>query len=197
MNTVNFLAGQNILWSIFCVSSETIFQQFTVFIKAELTQVFEMLRGKKCLGGRRVGRIWEANALLHYLWWIDKNNCGTLAGEAVEQNMWNELHLLIHSIYLHCIVKVDIWYYTSDFEFLENICRWINLSVYVERSGIWWEEGVYGKYTSPLQRYMENIPLLSRGIWKIYPLLSKIESWAENIYLLELPKRLQICMDDF
>ena len=99
MNTVNFLAGQNILWSIFCVSSETIFQQFTVFIKAELTQVFEMLRGKKCLGGRRVGRIWEANALLHYLWWIDNNNCGTLAGEAVEQNMWNELHLLIHLIY--------------------------------------------------------------------------------------------------
>ena len=46
-----FLAGQNILWSIFCVSSETIFQQFTVFIKAELTQVFEMLSGKKCLGG--------------------------------------------------------------------------------------------------------------------------------------------------
>ena len=80
MNTVNFLAGQNISWSIFCVSSETIFQQFTVFIKAELTQVFEMLRGKKCLGGRRVGHIWEANALLHYLWWIDNNNCGTLAG---------------------------------------------------------------------------------------------------------------------
>lgn len=88
MNTLNFLAGQNILWSIFCVSSETIFQQFRVFIKEELTQVFEMLERKKCLGGSRVGRVreerGEANALLHYLWWIDNNNCGTLAGSSAK-----------------------------------------------------------------------------------------------------------------
>ena len=71
--------------------------------------------------------------------------------------------------------------YTSDFEFLDNICMWINLSIYVERRGYMVRGEVYGKYTSPQQRYMENIPLLSRGICKIYPLLSKIESWAENI----------------
>ena len=36
---------------------------------------------------------------------------------------------------------------------------------------------VYGKYTSPQQSYMENIPLLSRGIWKIY--LSTPEVYAK------------------
>ena len=68
------------LMKYFYVSSETIFQQFRVFLKEELTQVFGMLWGKKCLGGSRVGGSWEGNALLHYLWWIDNNNCATLAG---------------------------------------------------------------------------------------------------------------------
>ena len=106
MNTVNFLAGQNISWSIFCVSSETIFQQFTVFIKAELTQVFEMLRGKKCLGGRRVGHIWEANALLHYLWWIDNNNCATLAGSWAK---YVKRIAFIDSFNLQCTVSKSLY----------------------------------------------------------------------------------------
>ena len=38
----------------------------------------------------------------------------------------------------------------------------------MERRGYMVRGEVYEKYTSPLQRYMENIPLLYRGIWKIY-----------------------------
>ena len=67
---------------------------------------------------------------------------------------------------------------------------WINLSIYVERRGYMVRGEVYGKYTSPQQRYMENIPLLSRGICKIYPLLSKIESWAENILSVKASKKI-------
>ena len=68
------------------------------------------------------------------------------------------------------LTPVDIQYYTSDFEIFENICMWINISIYMERRGYMVRGEVYGKYTSPLQRYLENIPLFS-----------KIKSWAENI----------------
>ena len=81
MNTLNFPAKQNILWSIFCVSSETIFQQFRLFIK-ESWPKFLRCSGQKVFGWEPRGprpRDGEANALLHYLWWIDNNNCAALA----------------------------------------------------------------------------------------------------------------------
>ena len=109
MNTLNFPAKQNILWSIFCVSSETIFQQFRLFIK-ESWPKFLRCSGQKVFGWEPRGprpREGEANALLHYLWWIDNNNCAALA---VEQNMWSELHLLIRST--KCIY-CESWYVIS------------------------------------------------------------------------------------
>ena len=109
MNTLNFLAGQNILWSIFCVSSETIFQQFRVFIKEELTQVFEMLERKKCLGGSRVER-GEERPMPYYIICDGLTITTAVPWQAVQQNMWNELHLLIKStICIHC----ESWYVIS------------------------------------------------------------------------------------
>ena len=67
----------------------------------------------------------------------------------------------------------------------------------MERRGYMVRGEVYEKYTSLLQWYMENIPLLYRGIWKIYPFSQKYNPEQRKFYLLKLPKRLQICIDDF
>ena len=72
------------LMKYFLCKLRNYFSTIQTFYQRELTQVFEMLRTKSVwVGAERTAaerRRGEANALLHYLWWIDNNNCATLAG---------------------------------------------------------------------------------------------------------------------
>ena len=112
MNTLNFPAKQNILWSIFCVSSETIFQQFRVFIK-ESWPKFLRCSGQKVFGWEPRGprpREGEERPMPYYIICDGLTITTALLWQPVEQNMWSELHLLIRST--KCIY-CESWYVIS------------------------------------------------------------------------------------
>ena len=67
------------LMKYFMCKLKTIFQQFWVFVKENLTKFLGCFGAKSVWVGGERGHIWEANALLHYFWSIDNNNCGILA----------------------------------------------------------------------------------------------------------------------